>query len=51
MLLDENNRLKVIAGIISMSFFTITLNNEDRSFGEIFSKRSFSNLEINYNLL
>ena len=37
MVLDENNRLKVIAGIISMSFYYDYINNEDRSFGEIFS--------------
>ena len=41
MLLDENNRLKVIAGVISMSFFYNYINNEDRSFGEIFSKDIF----------
>ena len=38
MLLNENNRLKVIAGIISTSFFYEYINNEDRSFGEIFNE-------------
>ena len=38
MLLDENNSLKVIAGVISMSYFYDYINNVDRSFGEIFSK-------------
>ena len=37
MLLDENNRLKVIAGVISNSHFYNYIN-EDRSFAEISTK-------------